>query len=87
MKLENRGVNFDFEFRKPKPGLPIFGTVSAATPIPSETLPSIQSSLALPEKPGQIIPQKPGQMIPAPSRVSEIMRFGFPGMANVRARK
>ena len=33
----------------PRPGLPIFGTVSAATPIPSpatETLPAISSSLA-----------------------------------------
>ena len=72
----------EIQFRGPLPGLPIFGTVSAATPIPSqalETLPAISSSLAVPDKPGQIVP--------GPSRVSEIMRFGFPGLDNVRARK
>ncbi len=69
----------EIRLRGPLPGLPIFGTVSAATPIPSQAVPAISSSLAVPEK--------PGQMVPGPSRVSEIMRFGFPGMDNVRARK
>ena len=74
--------NDGFQLRGPLPGLPIFGTVSAATPIPSqplETLPAISSSLP--------VPAKPGQIVPGPSRVSEIMRFGFPGLDNVRARK
>ena len=69
----------EFVLRNPMPCLPIFGTVSAATPIPShatQTLPAMSSSLSVPEKP-----------VPGPARVSEIMRYGFPGLANVRARK
>ena len=68
----------EFLIRNPLPALPIFGTVSAATPIPSqplETLPAISSSLSVPEKP---VPSVPG-----PTRVSEIMRFGFPGVVSV----
>ncbi|XP_019549835.3 endonuclease G, mitochondrial [Aedes albopictus] len=44
-----------------KPGLPIFGTVSAASPIPAE--------------------QKPANV----SRIGQIMKFGFPGLDNVRS--
>lgn len=53
----------------PKPALPIFGTVSAATPfVPSTTTaPSVNNSVAI------------------PSRVSEIMKYGFPGMDNIRS--
>lgn len=52
----------------PKPGLPIFGTVSAATLIPKS-------------QDAQPIPAEPP--IKAP-RVSQVMRFGFPGLDNVR---
>jgi len=77
----NLTKNDETIFRQPLPGLPIFGTVSAATPIPSvaETMPAIQSSLTVPDKP---IPSAP-----APTRCSEIMKFGFPSLANVKARK
>lgn len=47
----------------PKPALPIFGAVSAATPI----VPSVNNSVAI------------------PSRISEIMKYGFPGMDNIRS--
>lgn len=48
------------------PGLPIFGTVSAATPFIAT------------------VPDK-NQLVTSPARVSQIMKFGFPGMDNVRA--
>ncbi|EAT38534.1 AAEL009589-PA [Aedes aegypti] len=48
-----------------KPGLPIFGTVSAASPIPAE-----QKSSAVPAN---------------VSRVGQIMKYGFPGLDNVRS--
>uniref|UniRef100_A0A1Q3F4K6 Endonuclease n=1 Tax=Culex tarsalis TaxID=7177 RepID=A0A1Q3F4K6_CULTA len=47
-----------------KPALPIFGTVSAASPIPAE-----QKSAAV----GNV------------SRVGQIMKYGFPGLDNVRS--
>ncbi|XP_055545615.1 endonuclease G, mitochondrial isoform X2 [Wyeomyia smithii] len=49
---------------KPKPGLPIFGTVSAASPIPASGDLLVQSNV---------------------SRVGQIMKFGFPGLDNVRS--
>ena len=76
------GQSDEFILRSSTPCLPIFGTVSAATPIPSHAtsnLPAISSGLSVPEK--------PASGLPGPARVSEIMRFGFPGLANVRARK
>lgn len=47
----------------PKPGLPFFGTVSAATPL---------------------LPAGSGDAI-APNRVSQIMKFGFPSLDNIRS--
>lgn len=54
---------------KNMPGLPIFGTVSAATPmLPSE------------------IKSNPGSTVSTTaSRVSQIMKFGFPGLDHVRS--
>lgn len=46
-----------------KPGLPIFGTVSAAT---------------------ALVPS-PNNAVSFPGRVSEIMKYGFPGMDNIRS--
>lgn len=46
------------------PALPIFGTVSAATPF---------------------VPDKAGALPDNPNRVSEIMKYGFPGMDNIRS--
>lgn len=51
---------------KPKPGLPIFGTVSAATPIVSNS--NVNNNA-----------------LTNPNRVSEIMKYGFPGMDNIRS--
>jgi len=59
---DNIGISF-------KPGLPIFGTVSAATLIPK------------PPQDVQPIPPEPSLKSP---RVSQVMRFGFPGLDNVR---
>lgn len=44
-----------------KPGLPIFGTVSAASPVVADSV------------------------IPASTRTAQIMKYGFPGMANIRS--
>merc|ERR1712062_713093 len=66
-----------------KPGLPIFGSVSAATAAvlsPAVTQPAIPS---FPEK-TDLIPAEPPKGY---SRVSEIMRFGFPGFDNIRSRR
>eukprot|EP00095_Tigriopus_kingsejongensis_P002103 maker-scaffold244_size240795-snap-gene-1.43 protein:Tk02103 transcript:maker-scaffold244_size240795-snap-gene-1.43-mRNA-1 annotation:"hypothetical protein AaeL_AAEL002064" len=64
-------------------GLPIFGSVSAATPMtqlaPIQTQPEVdvpQKDLTIPSEP------QPGQ-----SRIMEIMRFGFPGLDNVRSHR
>jgi len=53
-----------FENFKRLPGLPIFGSVSAATPFSSA--PSIQDPINV-------------------NRVSQIMKYGFPGLDNVRS--
>lgn len=50
---------------KDLPGLPVFGTVSAATPMPYVEKAEIVTSNA--------------------SRVSQIMKYGFPGLDNVRS--
>ena len=64
------------------PGLPTFSTVSAAT---ASILSPAPSSLVLPDPQNKdFIPPEPQKGI---SRVSEIMRFGFPGFDNVRSRK
>lgn len=48
------------------PALPIFGTVSAATPF----VPDASHAASLPDN---------------PNRVSQIMKYGFPGMDNIRS--
>ncbi|XP_037046159.1 endonuclease G, mitochondrial [Bradysia coprophila] len=48
----------------PKPALPIFGTVSAAT---------------------AVVPSTNNNAVSFPGRVSEIMKYGFPGMDNIRS--
>lgn len=48
-----------------KPGLPCFGTVSAATPIAR--------------------PAEADSLVFGPPRVSQIMRYGFPSMDNIRS--
>ncbi|OXU19627.1 hypothetical protein TSAR_001220 [Trichomalopsis sarcophagae] len=54
---------------KSMPGLPIFGTVSAASPIvPVDDSADMGAKLAVPE-----------------SRVSQIMKYGFPGLDHVRS--
>lgn len=50
------------------PGLPIFGTVSAATAFLPET-----------------IQEKSSDVVINPNRVSQIMKYGFPGLDNVRS--
>lgn len=53
------------------PGVPLFGTVSAATPIsPKEIVP---------------VDENTTKLAPPQSRVSQIMKFGFPGLDNVRS--
>ncbi|XP_062547545.1 endonuclease G, mitochondrial isoform X3 [Armigeres subalbatus] len=47
-----------------KPGLPIFGTVSAASPFPAEQKSAVPVNV---------------------SRVGQIMKYGFPGLDNVRS--
>ena len=68
-----------------RPGLPMFGTVSAASPVavmsPALTEPAVP---LLPEKPKDLIPAEPPKGY---SRVAEIMRFGFPGFDNIRSRR
>lgn len=55
-----------------KPGLPIFGTVSAASILPANT--KLDERKSIPPEPTH-----------GASRVSQIMRFGFPGLDNVRS--
>lgn len=50
------------------PALPIFGTVSAATPFVPDT-----------------IEEKKSDATNVPNRVSQIMKYGFPGLDNVRS--
>ncbi|XP_055644673.1 endonuclease G, mitochondrial [Toxorhynchites rutilus septentrionalis] len=58
------GKEYPINRVKPKPALPIFATVSAASPIPVE------------EK--SVVPNNV-------SRIAQIMRYGFPGLDNVRS--
>ncbi|KAK7872798.1 hypothetical protein R5R35_011921 [Gryllus longicercus] len=61
------------DFSIPVPALPIFGTVSAATPI--------ENSNALVSSVSDVDVTKPLST----SRVSQIMKFGFPGLDNIRS--
>lgn len=55
------------------PGLPIFGTVSAATAFVPDV---VQEPTA---------PAPTGGKVTTTSRISQIMKFGFPGLDNVRS--
>lgn len=59
---------------KRMPGLPIFGTVSAASP---ENKPSITEM--------ELVPMESSPVASKSSRVSEIMKYGFPGLDTVRS--
>ena len=67
-----------------KPGLPIFGTVSAREAVALS--PSITpSQVPVPMNKEVIeVPPEPQKGI---SRVAEIMRFGFPGLDNIRSHR
>ncbi len=70
-----------------RPGHPLFGTVSAATPVaPAPVAPA--PVVVVPEVP---IPSKetglPTEPLPGTNRIAEIMRFGFPGLDNIRSRR
>lgn len=69
---------------KAKPGMPIFGSVSAATAI-SRDLATVQTSAEVD------VPKKelgiPAEPLPGQSRIMEIMRFGFPGLDNIRSHR
>ncbi|TRY66955.1 hypothetical protein TCAL_03740 [Tigriopus californicus] len=69
---------------KAKPGLPIFGSVSAATAISRDLAPvQTPAEVAIPQKDVGI----PSEPLPGQSRIMEIMRFGFPGLDNIRSHR
>ena len=85
---QNHLLSFDrkesvFQHGK-KPGLPIFGTVSAASAAIMSPALSEPAVPIVPEKKMDLIPPEPPKGL---SRVSEIMRFGFPGFDNIRSRR
>jgi len=66
------------------PGLPSFATVSAATAV--QMSPPVSAPVVpLPAKP--VAPEVPPEPMPGFSRIAEIMRFGFPGLDNIRSHK
>ena len=69
---------------KRPPGLPIFASVSAAEPIRAPLAP-------VPTEPAVPVPKKelgiPPEPAPGTNRIAEIMRFGFPGLDNIRSHK
>ena len=67
-----------------KPGLPIFGSVSARDAGPLSP-PITPSQVPVPMQKEVIeVPPEPQRGI---SRVAEIMRFGFPGLDNIRSHR
>lgn len=80
-KYESRKID---NFLVQKPGLPIFGTVSAASVAVLSPPMSEPAVPILPEKKSDLVPAEPPKGY---SRVAEIMRFGFPGFDNIRSRK
>jgi len=67
------------------PGLPSSATVSAATAV--QLSPPVSApSVALPSK-AMATPEVPPEPAPGFSRIAEIMRFGFPGLDNIRSHK
>ena len=65
-----------------KPALPIFGTVSASTALSPPITPS-----EVPVPIGKDAIDIPPEPRPGISRVAEIMRFGFPGLDNIRSHR
>ena len=66
------------------PGAPIFSRVFAATPMSSELAPVVtQPEVDVPPK-SVGLPAEPPAGI---SRIGEIMRFGFPGLDNIRSHR
>ena len=65
-----------------KPALPIFGTVSASTALSPPITPS-----EVPVPIGKDALDIPPEPRPGISRVAEIMRFGFPGLDNIRSHR
>ena len=84
-KIQQSSTTSDYVYEKKLPGLPTFGTVSAASAVvmsPAITEPAVP---IMPEKPRvDLIPAEPPKGY---SRVAEIMRFGFPGFENIRSRR
>lgn len=69
-----------------KPGLPLFGTVSAATPIVENRLAPVVAAPAV-TVPEKELPGLPAEPPPGTNRIAEIMRFGFPGLDNIRSHR
>ena len=68
--------------RRRPPGLPIFASVSAAEPIALAPVPAVPA-VPVPRKESGIPPEP----APGTNRISEIMRFGFPGLDHIRSHK
>jgi len=66
------------------PAMPAFATVSAATAVQLSP-PLSAPSTAIPFKPN--VHDVPPEPRPGFSRIAEIMRFGFPGLDNIRSRR
>jgi len=80
LRKQNGQDGDDYLLRQSLPGLPIFATVSAATPM---------TTLATVEVPEKEIGKQTSvpAALPGATRVAEIMRYGFPSLSNVRTRK
>ena len=84
IKYEQRKKQTHFDY---KPALPIFGSVSAATPVAETRLSPVvtEPEVPIPVKESlQVVPPEPEK---GRSRIMEIMRFGFPGMDNIRSHR
>jgi len=87
----DRWLRWDFGgrmIRDDLPGLPSCATVSAATALQMSP-PVTAPSTVLPSKASTVVvtPQVPPEPAPGFSRIAEIMRFGFPGLDNIRSHK
>ena len=74
---ERRGRRLTEEKWQRVPGFPLAGSVSAATAI----MPGKQETGLVVREQQELVPE-PG---PAAGRVGQIMRFGFPGLDNIRS--
>ena len=86
-KQENSFLNWKRELLpERRPGLPLFGSVSAATPIPESRLAPITAEPEVPV-PQKEVPGLPAEPPRGTNRIAEIMRFGFPGLDNIRSHR